>query len=443
MARQMKDSGVEWIGEIPDEWSINRVKYVCTEVLDQLPATTAPDYEFDYVDISSVTYDNGIINKEAMSFSSAPSRARRIVRLGDIIFSTVRTYLKAIALIGEQDGNVIVSTGFAVYRSISTDRRFLFYAMQNHSFVSTIEAHSTGVSYPAIASSKISSFHIVLPSRTKQRRIADYLDAKCAEIDKVVEKTRETIEEYRKLKQSIITETVTKGLNPDAEMKDSGIPWIGKIPDSWRNNSIRHLLVARDGGAWGEEVKDEDEGIVCLRVADFDYSKGRFVDLDERELTHRKYTNTQVKRLMLYPGDICVEKSGGGEKTPVGRAVLFDKNYTALFANFMERLRFNIAIVLSEFAEYWFRMWYSCRCSPYYINQTTGIQNIDLTLMLAKEKMFFPNIDEQRRIADYLDAKCAELDTIIEKKEQLIEELGSYKKSLIYEYVTGKKEVQA
>ena len=97
MARQMKDSGVEWIGEIPKDWPINRVKYVCTEVLDQLPANTAPDFEFDYVDISSVTYDNGIINKETMLFSTAPSRARRIVRSGDLIFSTVRTYLKAIA----------------------------------------------------------------------------------------------------------------------------------------------------------------------------------------------------------------------------------------------------------------------------------------------------------------------------------------------------------
>ena len=426
MARQMKDSGVEWVGEIPEEWSINRVKYVCTEVLDQLPATTAPDYEFDYVDISSVTYDNGIINKEAMSFSSAPSRARRIVRLGDIIFSTVRTYLKAIALIGEQDENVIVSTGFAVYRSISTDRRFLFYAMQNHSFVSTIEAHSTGVSYPAIASSKISSFHIVLPSSTDQRRIADYLDAKCAEIDKVVEKTRETIEEYKKLKQSIITETVTKGLNPDAEMKDSGIPWIGKIPVEWSIERLQWHL---------REINHSNNPVQTRQILSLTNKLG-VIPYETKGNIGNKSKEDYSDYKLAYPDTIVVNSMN----VIIGSVGI--SNYfgcvSPVYYVFAPETGNNVRFLN-------------------YIFQTTGFQKelrcyangiLEIRLRVSSDKILkrgvaIPSVEEQKLIVSYLDAKCAELDSIIEKKEQLIEELGSYKKSLIYEYVTGKKDVQA
>ena len=220
------------------------------------------------------------------------------------------------------------------------------------------------------------------------------------------------------------------------KMKDSGIEWLGQVPESWHNNTIKRLLVARDGGAWGEEAKGEDEGVVCLRIADFDYSKGRFIESDEKDLTHRRYSEVQVKRLMLRPGDICIEKSGGGEKTPVGRTVLFDKNYTALFANFMDRLRFNVTVILPEFAEYWLRMWYSCRCSPYYINQTTGIQNINLTMMLAKERMFFPDLSGQHDIINYLDVKCSEIDSLASDIRSEIDTLEQYKRSVITEAVT-------
>ena len=221
------------------------------------------------------------------------------------------------------------------------------------------------------------------------------------------------------------------------EMKDSGVEWIGMIPSTWKNKTLRHLLIDRVGGAWGNEPANENEGTVCLRIADFDFDKGLFKECALDELTYRTYTRKQIKKLALREGDILIEKSGGGEKTPVGRAVYYDDSYGAvLYANFMERLRFKSDEINSKFVEYWLRTWYFCRCSPFYINQTIGIQNIDLTLMLAKEQIFFPLLQDQYKIADFLDQKCSEIDALTADIQTQIETLEEYKKSVITEAVT-------
>lgn len=228
------------------------------------------------------------------------------------------------------------------------------------------------------------------------------------------------------------------------EMKDSGFEWIGKIPSNWDNSSLKNVLICREGGAWGKEPENELEGTICLRIADFDYTKIRFKECKIEELTKRNYTKTQQSKLSLKKGDILIEKSGGGEKTPVGRAVYYNGEYgNALFANFMERLRFDISVIQPQYMSYWLKAWYESKCSPYYINQTTGIQNIDLSLMITKEKVFFPNLKVQSSIINCLNIKCSQIDSLISDKQQQIDKLTEYKKSLIYEYVTGKKEVPA
>lgn len=221
------------------------------------------------------------------------------------------------------------------------------------------------------------------------------------------------------------------------DLRDSCLPWLREIPCEWKNETIRHLMVSRDGGAWGEEPKDDSSGTICLRIADFDYARGRFKKCSDEDLTRREYTKAQLSRLSLKTGDILMEKSGGGEKTPVGRSVYYGGEYgPVLFANFMERLRFDTSRIEPEYAEYWLRAWYTCRCSSYYINQTTGIQNINLTLMLAKERIFYPSLSEQRRIVDYLDQRCGDLDCVISDIQSQIAVLEQYKRSIIAESVT-------
>lgn len=221
------------------------------------------------------------------------------------------------------------------------------------------------------------------------------------------------------------------------EMKDSGIEWVGAIPVEWKCNSIRNLMISRDGGAWGSEPENESEGTICLRIADFDYTKGRFKKCKMEQLTRRQYTAAQIKKLMLKKGDILVEKSGGGEKTPVGRAVYYDGEYgDVLYANFMERLRFNCLYVNPIWMTYWLRSWYECKGSPYYINQTTGIQNINLSLMLAKEKAYYPDLVLQEKIIEFIDAKCTEIDALTADIQTQIDTLEQYKRSVITEAVT-------
>lgn len=204
----------------------------------------------------------------------------------------------------------------------------------------------------------------------------------------------------------------------------------------WANRRIKYVIKSRDSGLWGQDVKCEENGTICLRIADFDYSKGIFKDTPVDALTYRKYPSYVVDKCHLKKGDILIEKSGGGEKTPVGRTVLFDKPYIALFANFMDRIRVNTSVVMPQYLQYWFRAFYSCKMSPYYINQTTGIQNINLSRLLTKEKVFYPSLKDQKAIVSFLDIKCSEIDAISADIQKEIETLEQYKRSVITEAVT-------
>ena len=220
------------------------------------------------------------------------------------------------------------------------------------------------------------------------------------------------------------------------EVKDSGIEWVGLTPSIWANRRIKYVIKSRDSGLWGQNVKDEENGTICLRIADFDYSKGIFKDTPNDALTYRKYPSYVVDKCHLKKDDILIEKSGGGEKTPVGRTVLFDKPYIALFANFMDRIRVNTSVVMPQYLQYWFRAFYSCKMSPYYINQTTGIQNINLSRLLTREKVFYPPLKEQKAIVSFLDIKCSEIDAISADIQKEIETLEQYKRSLVFEAIS-------
>lgn len=218
-------------------------------------------------------------------------------------------------------------------------------------------------------------------------------------------------------------------------MKDSGIEWIGEIPVEWNICRMKSCISKRDSGSWGEEANGTDGDVICLRIADFDYTKFKFKDVPTNELTTRHYSYDTIHSLLLQKDDILIEKSGGGEKTPVGRTVIFDKDYPALYANFMDRLRCS-NMVLPLFMEYIFVSFYKNRYTMNYIKQTTGIQNLDLTSMLSKEMVALPPLDEQHRIADFLDRKCAEIDRVLEKTRASIEEYKKLKQSVITQAVT-------
>ena len=215
-------------------------------------------------------------------------------------------------------------------------------------------------------------------------------------------------------------------------MKDSGIEWIGEIPQEWEIKQIKYALEIHGGGAWGANKGESEQDRICVRVADFDYSHLCVIFSDA--MTIRSYTQKTIHDSTLKNGDILIEKSGGGETTPVGRSVLFSSEREMMCANFIEWLRPN-ASVNSLFLNYWFSAAYNNGNYKLNINHTTGIQNLDITAFLS-EKVAIPSVEEQQKISQFLEARCAEIDALIAAKEKTNALLKERRQSIIYEAVT-------
>ena len=256
-----KRSGVEWLGEVPEHWGVKPLKTIASINDEVLPESLSPDYEIEYVDIGSVSLANGIEKTEAMPFGDAPSRARRIPRDGDVLVSTVRTYLKAIAPVVNPPSNLVASTGFAVVRPRhELEPGFLKYALQEEHFIQQVISRSTGVSYPAINASDVAKISLNLPGSSEQLAIATFLDHETAKIDALIAEQQRLIELLQEKRQAVISHAVTKGLNPDAPMKNSGVEWLGEVPEHWRNFRLKALFALKHGYAFdGSQFSEEGE----------------------------------------------------------------------------------------------------------------------------------------------------------------------------------------
>lgn len=227
---EYKESGIAWLGKVPNHWSVKRIKNISSYNDEALDEKTDPDFELEYVDISSVSLVEGIENTELMTFEKSPSRARRKVKHGDTIVSTVRTYLKAIAAIKHPPMNMIVSTGFAVIRPFSKlNPDFVGYLLQADGFVGDVVANSVGVSYPAINASVLATIPAIEPLAEEQAAIARFLDFKTTQIDALIAKKEMLLTRLAEKRTALISHAVTKGLDSTVPTKDSGVAW---LPDT-------------------------------------------------------------------------------------------------------------------------------------------------------------------------------------------------------------------
>lgn len=220
------------------------LKYLATINDEALAEQTDPCQEIKYIDIGNVD-SNGKINEIAeYRFEDAPSRARRIVRDGDIIISTVRTYLQAIVPIESPPNNLIVSTGFAVVRSKyeRLDASYCKYALRTPEFIGEVVSRSVGISYPAINASDLGSIEVYVPPLSKQRQIAEYLDRETQKIDALIAAKKRLLELLAEKRRSLITQAVTRGLKADVPMQDSGLSWIELFPEHWRIEHLKYHL---------------------------------------------------------------------------------------------------------------------------------------------------------------------------------------------------------
>lgn len=279
---------------------------------------------------------------------------------------------------------------------------------------------------------------LLVPPLAEQQKIVDYLDAKCSEIDALVERRERIIEHLQELKQSIIAQAVTRGLNPDTPTKDSGVSWLGCVPEHWEGSRMKYLLGKVQSGDWGQEVSANNAACICVRVADFDYENFRVTN--SATPTLRGYRQETIDKLRLEQGDLLLEKSGGGDKSPVGRCVVYCGCQDAVCSNFVEALRVN-ARVLPEFLMYAISVLYASGHMRYFIKQTTGIQNLQMKRLLAM-RLFLPPLEEQKEIVAFLQEKCARIGALVARHRAMKERLKELKTSLIAAAVTGKIDVR-
>lgn len=424
-----KDSGVEWLGEIPSHWTVNRLKYLASVDDEALAESTDPGLDITYVDIGGVDSSAGIVAKEQYFFSNAPSRARRVVRHGDVIVSTVRTYLRAVAPIIEPEPNLVVSTGFAVVRPRDLDQGFAAYVLRAPYFVDRVVAHSVGVSYPAINASEMVCFPVGYPELHEQRAIAVFLDRETARIDALVAKKERLIELLQEKRTALISHAVTKGLDSSVPMKDSGVEWLGEIPEHWGVNRLKHVGDAIIGLTYDPgDIVGEGEGALVLRASNI--SEGRILFEDN------VFVRTDIpRRLFTREGDILI-CSRSGSRALIGKSAMIDEASAGLtFGTFMTVFR-------SRLARYLF---YVLNSSLFAYQSATFLTSTINQLTLGNLRSFavpMPPAGEQRAIAAFLDRETATIDTLVEKVREGIERLREYRTALISATVTGKIDVR-
>ncbi len=433
--RAMKDSGIEWIGEIPQEWVTSKIKYCASLDQEKLSEATDPDYSFQYIDIGSVTEYGGIGNTTETTFAKSPSRARMVVHHGDTIISTVRTYLKAVAYIDHLQDH-ICSTGFCVLTpSENMYPKFGYYLLQSDYVVQKIVSESVGVSYPAISSAEIGSIKIALPKLDEQIRLTEYLDAKCAEIDALIaakEKTNALLKERR---QSIIYEAVTKGLDPTVPMKDSGVEWIGEIPEGWQVAPLKYFASIRSGFTLGKKYDSELElrEYPYLRVANV---QGEYTNLEN--VTTIQMPAAEAEQYKLKAGELLMTE--GGDRDKLGRGSIWHGEIPdCLHQNHVFALSTDERMSI-EYLDYLTASDVGRNYFDYTAVKTTNLASTNATTIL-NFKIPIPSIEEQRDIVACLKQKCTDIDRIIQKNNDTIQKLNEYRQSLIYEAVTGKIEI--
>lgn len=414
--RKMKDSGIEWIGMIPEAWNASHLK---EQVFLKGDKTSERSFVVALENVESFT--GKYIETESIFEGDG-------IKFGcdDILFGKLRPYLAKVYL--AKSCGQAVGDWFVLSPKKTISHKYLASLLRSNMFIDLMTSSTRGAKMPRVAWSFMGTSIIPLPPPPEQQRIADYLDSKCAKIDDTIEKQRVVIEKLKAYKQSVITHAVTKGLNPNAPMKDSGIEWIGKIPEHWTVLRMKYLGVARNGLTYKpEDCVDEGQGTLVLRSSNI--LDGKLV------LTNNVYVNASISEsLMVKKSDILI-CSRNGSRSLIGKNALIGENTVASFGAFMMIFR-------SEYASYVHKILNS-QVFSFYLSTflTLTINQLTLGNFNNMKVVFCSDREEQRQIVDYLDKKCADIDTAIAKKEALIEKLAAYMKSLIYECVTGKREV--
>ncbi len=432
MTEQMKSSGIDWIGDIPESWSIKRIKYCTDIIMGQSP------------DSNLIKEDNGIYpfmqgNAEFTNLYPKPSLycdfPNKVSRVGDILMS-VRAPVGELNISDREYG---IGRGLCSIRPAYFNTKYFWYFMLKSK--GDFSVFSNGSTFEAITTENLLNFPCVVPGIQEQQAIADFLDKECAQIDSIAADLEKQIALLQQYKKSLITETVTKGLDKSVPMKDSGVEWFGEIPVGWELSRIKYLTDNHHPYPIGDGdhgmIKADDyltEGIPYIRVLNLTWGSGLNL---ENLVFISKEMNTLIKNSELKPNDILIAKTGATiGKTAIVPDSLPVSNTTSHVGK--------ITLANVHDAKYFYYVMTSSivqkQIQDISAMQSTrpelgieGLKNLILTV---------PPFDIQQYIARFLDDHCAKIDRVLHEKGKQLSVIKQHKKSLIYEYVTGKKRVK-
>lgn len=415
--REMKDSGIEWVGAIPQAWKMNTIAQIFLQVKCKntgLQEKNLLSLSYGKVKRKSIDTVEGLL-PESFDGYNIIEKDDIVLRLTDL--QNDHTSLR----VGLAEERGIITSAYLTIRNRSNFcPKYLYYYLHSFDIAKGFYGMGAGVRQ-GLNWDGVKWLKILAPSVPEQERIAAFLDAECAEIDAVLEKIRASIEEYKKLKQAVITQAVTKGIRGDRPMKNSGIEWIGTCPLNWTVCRIKNVIFPQE-----KEVLPDDEIITCFRDGEVTLRKNRREDGFTVSFTEHGYHGVDKGDLVIHGMDAFAGAIGcsdsRGKTTPVVHTCKTAGN-NRFFMYFLRSMAYgNILMDLSNGVRI----------------RSSDFRNF------AKLGVFgavMPPLEEQNEIVDYIDEIVIQMDRLIQKKENLLTEIENYKKSLIYEYVTGKKEV--
>lgn len=433
----MKPSGIEWIGDIPDDWEVIKTKFLFNVYGGSTPKVNVPEYWGDkitWITPGELGDDIKIVlnSKRMLSEKGLNSCGATLAPKGSIIISN-RAPIGQVCLAGRE---LCTNQGCkSLVAKIKLSCLFFYYFFKVQSEV--LNMLGNGTTFMELSASDLLNFKIPFPPLKTQQKIADYLDEKCGEIDATIAKQKESIEKLKAYKQSLISETVTKGLDKSAPLKPSGIDYLGDIPAHWEVKRIKELFSFGKGLPISKEDLIEN-GVPVINYGQI-HSKDnngtsikdsliRYVDLN--------YKNTNMTSLVESGDFIFADTSE--DLDGCGNCIYVDSKYP-IFAGYHCIILRSIKRNSSKYLAYLFQMdaW-----RTQIRRDVTGVKVFSISKkILGKSYILFPPRYEQECIVNYLQEKCNEIDVIINKKQNIIQKLDAYKKSLIFECVTGKQKI--
>ena len=437
--RKMKDSGIEWIGEIPEGWEISKVSYFYEVQLGKMlqpQKKSETDTEEKYLCAANVGKNSLSLDTLKTMWFSQTEKHQFDLKEGDLLVVEGGD-VASCAIIETPIRNLFFQNALHRVRPLHNESvAFLRYWLMTAKSYGYIDLICNKATIAHFSKEKFIALPILVIPQDIQSKIVSFLDLECKQIDDLLSKSRSSIEEYKKLKQAVITQAVTKGVRGEREMKDSGVEWIGEIPKEWRKTQLRHCATIKSGITLGKSYSKDTVLIErpYLRVANV---QGGYVDLND--LATIQVTPDEDLKYRLHSGDVLMTE--GGDRDKLGRGCVWHGEIEpCLHQNHVFAVQTNETVLLPEFLEY---LTASNVGRSYF--DVTAIKTTNLACTSSSKVLAFtiplPPIEEQIEIVGFIKKRSLELNKLIMKKELLVQELERYKKSLIYEVVTGKREV--